>query len=172
MKHLTLCLALASTLLLLDVGTAHAQTSFVIGPKVGYEIDIFEALAVGADLRIGTPSLPVMINPSFDYYFLDDNGFGDRSAYQITVNALYNFGFNNQVFTPYAGAGVAITRSSVETERGDVEVSDATDVGANLVGGAVFGFGGLRPFVQAQLTVGGDVQPVTLAGGLLFAFGR
>lgn len=146
-------------LFLIGASTAQAQTTFQIGPRVGYEIDDLEELFIGADARIMVAGLPVVINPTFDYYLVDEG-----TLFQLSGNALYTFGINNQVFTPYAGAGVGLTRFSYED-------FDNTEVGLNVIGGAQFGFGNLRPFAQAQLTFG-DVDIVTLGGGILFSLGQ
>lgn len=146
----------------LGIQRADAQATFEIGPKVGYEVDR-ESAFLGADIRIGTPALPVKINPYFDYYFTE----GDNlSLSQFGANALYEFGIANQTFTPYAGAGLAITRASYD--RPDIT---ETDAGLNLLFGARFGFGQVRPFAQAQVTVGSP-DFVSLAGGVLFRLGQ
>ena len=145
---------------------ARAQATIEIGPRVGYEIDNLNELIIGADARIGTAALPVVINPAVDYYFVDG-----ASMIQFTGNALYEFGIDNELFTPYAGAGVAVTRYSVDVDESVIEIDNSTtDVGLNVVGGARFGFGNLRPFVQAQLTFG-DIEPVSIVGGVLFSLG-
>lgn len=148
----------------LGVQTAAAQVGIRIGPRVGYEIDDVEELFIGADARLDIATLPVIVNPAFDYYLTDG-----YDLFQLSVNALYTFGINNTAFTPYAGAGVGITRVSADTGFDFVDDSN-TEVGLNIIGGAEFGFGNLRPFVQAQLTIG-DVDLTTIAGGLLFSFG-
>lgn len=146
---------------------AQAQTSIQLGPRIGYEIDDVEDLFIGADARITIGALPVQINPTFDYYLVDEIEGADYSLWQLSVNALYNFGFNNAVFTPYAGVGIGFTRSSVDVAGFE---SSSTDTGFNLVGGARFGSGALQPFVQAQLTFG-DAELTTIGGGVLFRLG-
>lgn len=153
-------------LLILAISTerVEAQTSFELGPKIGYEVDDLESIFIGADARIGMAALPVTINPYFDYYFLDiDN----VSLFQLGANALYEFGIANQMFTPYAGAGLAISRFSYDVSGVDSE----TEMGLNLLFGSTFGFGQMRPFVQAQITVG-DADFFSVAGGLLFRLGN
>lgn len=152
---------------------ASAQLGVIqIGPRVGYDLD-WEALSLGVDARAEMPSLPVMLNVAADYYLLEDfEGFGtsaSQSLINISANALYIFGIDNAAFTPYAGAGLAIMRYSVDVESGfggSVDLS-STDLGVNLLGGALFGSGSLRPFVQAQLTFGGG-ETIGLMGGVLF----
>lgn len=164
MKKLGLLTLLA--LFLTAAPAAQAQTTFEIGPRVGYEIDDLEELFIGADVRIMVAGLPVVINPTFDYYLVDVG-----SLLQLSGNALYTFGINNQVFTPYAGAGVGITRFSFDDEDipDNIDTS-TTEFGLNVIGGATFSLGNLKPFAQAQLTFG-DAELVTLGGGVLFSLG-
>ncbi|HEX7071421.1 MAG TPA: outer membrane beta-barrel protein, partial [Rhodothermales bacterium] len=126
-----------------------ARAQFQLGVRGGYDLETEDpVLGVEARFGLGSPSLPLIIAPAFDYYFVDNDNF---NFYELDVNVLYPFGINNQTFTPYAGAGLGVGFSSVEI--GDRTESD-TDLGVNLVGGAVFGFGGIRPFVQARLKLG------------------
>lgn len=148
-----------------------ASAQFQIGPRVGYELDEVGALGVGADLRFSPPALPIAINPTFDYYFLDDDEFGGADVWQANINALYNFGIANQVFTPYVGAGLALTRVTLGNRAAFGLNESSTEAGANILVGAEFGFGAMRPFVQAQTTLGGELQTATIAGGVLFSLG-
>ena len=155
--------SLALLFLVAAVPQAQAQAQIEIGPRVGYEIDDIEALTLGGDVRVSSFVLPVQINGSVDYFFLDEGTYGDASLLKFAVNGLYQFGFANQLFTPYAGPGLSITRFS----NGNSE----TDLGLNAVGGAEFGFGALRPFAQAELVLLGDTEPVQITAGLLFTIG-
>ncbi len=150
----------------MGAGQAQAQNSIEIGPRIGIDLGDVEELFVGADLRFSTPALPIKINPGFDYYMVD----GDVSLWTIDVNALYEFGVNNQMFTPYVGAGFVYSRASVDTGTdllGDVSDSE---VGLGIVGGATFSAGSLKPFVQAKFKLGGDTDLFSVGGGLLFSF--
>lgn len=167
MRSFNIVSRLSAALLLvlaLSVEDAEAQTSFEIGPKVGYEVGDFESAFLGADVRIGTPALPVKVNPYFDYYFLEND---NVSLSQFGANALYEFGIANQTFTPYAGAGLAISRFSYDNPN----IDSSTDAGLNLIFGSRFGFGQIRPFAQAQVTVGSP-DFFSLAGGILFRVGQ
>ena len=151
-------------LTLVAAGTAHeARAQFQLGARGGYDLETDDAL-IGVEARFGlnNPALPLIIAPAFDYYFLDID---DASFYELDLNVLYPFGINNQTFTPYAGAGLGVGFLSFDD--GDESETD-TDLGLNLVGGAVFGFGGIRPFAQARLKLGGDMELATLHGGVLF----
>lgn len=152
---------------------ASAQLSNIgIGPRVGYDFD-WESLSIGVDARAGFGTLPVSFNVAADYFFLEDyEGFGadaSQSLIKITANAIYEFGIANAVFTPYAGGGLAFSRYSVDVDTGgfgSVDGSD-TDIGLNIVGGAYFGAGSMRPFAQLYITTGGGTA-VGLSGGVLF----
>lgn len=150
----------AFALLLFFSSSAFGQARLEIGPRVGFDIagDI-EELFIGIDARAEVAALPIQLNGAFDFYLTEEN----VDFFQLSLNALYTFGVDNQMFTPYSGIGIAISRAQV----GDF---DDTDVGFNLIGGARFGFGTLRPFAQAQITFG-DVDVVTVAGGILFRIG-
>lgn len=157
-------LAAAAILLSLSLGTAEAQTTIDVGPRIGYELDDVESLFIGVDSRFGIDALPILIAPYFDYYFPD----GDVTLFQLGVNAIYEFGIDNQAFTPYAGAGLAISRISWDYSDFGVNVSDSsTEPGLNLFAGATFGFGQMRPFAQVGLSLG-DWDFFTIGGGLLF----
>jgi hypothetical protein len=156
--------------------TAEAQTSVRIGPRLGIPVGDFAdatSIYLGADARITTDALPVVPNASFDYYFTDADGF---SLFAIDLNALYEFGVDNQVFTPYAGGGLAIARSSVDTPGVTIGgqtfgggSTSSTDVALNIVGGARFPLGSVDPFAQLNVTLGGDADRLGITGGLLFS---
>jgi hypothetical protein len=152
--------SVCTVVLLTGVGTASAQTTFAIGPRIGYDFGTFEELSIGTDVRIGIATLPILIAPALDYYFVDEG-----SLLQIDINALFPFGIDNQMFTPYFGAGVGISRSSIED-------FDATDTGLNILGGAVFGFGNIRPYAQLKAKVTGDWEVLAIQGGLIFQLGQ
>jgi len=150
--------------------TAEAQTVIDIGPRIGIDVggDV-EDFYIGADGRFRT-GLPVIINTTFDYYFTESN----FSFWQVGGNALYEFSVSSASIVPYAGAGLSISRFGVDIPPIDLGEfgsfggsASSTDVGLNLIGGASFTAGSLRPFAQAQITVG-DVDLFTIGGGLLF----
>lgn len=156
---------LFALLLLAAPQQADAQTSVEIGPRIGIDAGDIEELFIGAEGRIITDALPVVLSPAFDFYFVDSGVDGvDQSIFTIDFNALYEFGVDNQAFTPYAGGGLGIVRAS--SDPGD----SSTDAGLNIVGGARFETGNLKPFVQAKINVGGDFTLFGVMGGLLFSF--
>jgi len=155
------------------VTPARAQVSVDLGPRIGLPLgdlsDADASLFIGADARITTPSLPVVLNPSFDFYFIDAPEGADVSAFAVDLNALYEFGVENVAFTPYAGGGLAITRfdSEVDTAFGSFG-SSTTEVGLNLIGGARFLLDPVQPFAQLNINIGGDIQRLGITGGVLF----
>ena len=152
------------------VGGLHeARAQIEIGPRLGFDLtgDV-EEFFIGVDARLDLPALPVVLNGAFDIYLVDEN----FDFWQLSFNALYEFGIANVAFSPYVGLGLGLSRTSLDLDLGDfgIDASD-TDIGLNLIGGATFGFGSLKPFAQAQITFG-DVDLLTIGGGLLFSIGR
>ncbi len=187
MKKLTTCSLLALLLLAATVPQSARAQTIDLGVRGSYEVDRLESFAVGAGLRISGLGLPIIINPTFDYYFVGDNVFiGDEEAfenefpdvqsfYQFTANALIDFGFETKVFTPYAGAGVSVISYSFTEDENvpfppDFDVT-VTDIGLDLLAGATFSMGRLEPFVQANFVVADDegYEPAAVTVGLLFS---
>ncbi len=138
------------------VGLYEAQAQIEIGPRIGFDLsgDV-EEFFIGVDGRLKLLVFPVILNGTFDLYLVEEN----RDFSQLSFNVLYEFGMANVAFSPYVGGGIGISNTS-----------NNTDVGLNLIGGATFGFGNLKPFAQAQITFG-DVDLFTIGGGLLFSIG-
>ena len=141
---------------------AQGQANIKIGPRVGLDAGDIEEPFIGADVRIDLSNTPVTINPTFDYYLVDD----PLNYWSLSTNVLYRFQGNNEVFTPYSGAGLGIYRF---IENG----GSSTNLGLNALFGAEFQTGRVRPFVEAQYSPvfadGGTTSLVTVKGGLLFS---
>ena len=168
MKKLTAFVLLFGVFVGFGLEQAQAQTQIEIGPRAGFDLaGNVEEFFIGFDSRFALSNFPVLLNGTFDYYFVD--GF---DLWQLSFNALYEFGVDNQSFSPYAGAGIGISRVSSDLDQGVLGgIDDSTnDLGLNLIGGATFGVGNLKPFAQAQITFG-DVELFALTGGLLFSIG-
>lgn len=150
---------------------AQAQTDIKIGPRLGIPLgDVSDGggnLFFGVDARIDSDAVPVVLSPSFDYYLTDvDN----LSYIAVDLNGLYAFDIDSEGVSPYAGGGLAITRSSVDVPDAlGGGSSSSTDIGLNLVGGARFMLDPVEPFVQLNAGIGGDVTRLGLTGGILFA---
>lgn len=151
----SLLIAVFSTALLAGVQTASAQNS--VGANVGYDFDLEEFFA-GGQLRFAPATLPIVINPSLETYFQEN-----VTRLRLDLNGLYMFGVDNVTFTPYAGGGLGV-------EYANPDVGDSvTNAMLNLIFGANFGMGQLRPFAEARIGVG-DGTRAALRGGLLFSF--
>lgn len=140
---------LAAALMLAFVLPANAQVqSSAIGPRLGIDLGDVEEVFVGADFRFSSTDFRLIFNPTFDYYFTDD----PVTFWSVSANALYPFGVDdmNQSFTPYAGAGVGIFRTSVDGQAGGMFGASSTDLGVNLKFGAIIPGGAIAPFVEAQ----------------------
>jgi len=83
----------------------------------------------------------------------------------------YNLPLPELSFRPYVGAGIALTRATVELDVAGVGSGENsnTEAGINLIGGLTFPTNNLKPFVQVQVTIG-DPDLFSLVGGLLFSF--
>lgn len=175
MRRFTALLALV--LLATGFQTADAQIQF--GPRVGFDVGDAEGLMIGVDALLRPGSLPVAVAPFFDYYLIDEDDFFGNSlindvdinvnVFNIGANALYEFGVDNEAFTPYAGAGLALTYSTIGGDDVPSFIDDSdTDVGLNLVGGSYFMLGGFEPYAQATIKLGGDFELFTVMLGLRF----
>jgi hypothetical protein len=167
------------------LGDAHAQVA--LGLHGSYNLDAPSkdglekgAFGAGGQARFKVSTLPILINPGVETLF---TGIDGARIFQFDANVLYPFEVDNSFFTPYSGLGLAVTRASYDlaTVPGPVPAEKGTDVGLNLLGGATFGFGTIRPFVQARITLGkhlaypneGEKKGAGYAvlGGLLFHIG-
>lgn len=167
MKNVLTALALCLALTLLAAPMAHAQADVRIGPRLTVDMgDISDApgsdFAIGADARVRATNVPFQLNGSFDYYSADE----DLTFTTFDFNAVLPLASDEPSLVPYIGAGLGITRFSVDGEVGDFSASE-TEVGLNLVGGVELYAGALTPFAQFQFTNGDDVDRFGLTGGIL-----
>lgn len=153
--------------LLLLAGPIHTRTAeaqrgeggLKVGPRLTADVADIDDIALGGTLRIGSPSIPVQGSGAFDLYLSE----GDATVFTVDLNAQVPFDVGRW-FTPYVGAGLGITRVSGRAGGGST-----TDLGFNALGGAEMDLRGiLRPFVQAQLTLGDTFDRIGFTGGVLF----
>ncbi len=139
-----------------------AQT-FQVGPRIGYDLaGDPEDLFLGIEGRAAVAVLPITLSGVFDFFLTDNN---PDSFFQFSINGLYSLGSEgNDGLAPYVGVGVGINRIS------DNDFSD-TSTGLNLIGGAHFRVGTLRPYFQGQLTLG-EADLLTIGVGLPFNVGN
>ena len=137
---------------------AQAQTPWELGPLVGVNLDNDELL-VGAVARIPLTSLPVTLNPGFEFY----PGFDPGSLFVLNFDVQYEL--NAESLEPYVGAGISWARIS------NAGTSDS-DVGLNLKGGLVFNRrGNAQPYVEAVLNFANGGEALIFKGGFLFTIG-
>lgn len=156
MKRLLLLLAFFA------VAAAPARAQFLLGAHGGYDVEVESGL-VGVTAQLQLPNTALVVAPSVDYFFGAGTDAVDETLLAFNLDAQYHFGIDNQVFTPYTGVGVSLLYNDVDV------VGSSTDLGAHLSGGAIFGFGNLRPFAGARVRLVGDAL-TSLHGGVLFAF--
>ncbi len=155
MLHFTSCALLLFGLVV--ARPAQAQTPWELGPLVGVNLDNDELL-LGAVARIHLTSLPVTLNPGFEFY----PGV-DGSLFVVNFDVQYEL--NAESLEPYVGAGISWARTS------NAGTSDS-DVGLNLKGGLVFNpESRTRPYVEAVLNFAGSSEALVFRGGLLFTIG-
>ncbi len=156
MLHITSCALLLFGLVV--ARPAQAQTPWELGPLVGVNLDNDELL-LGAVARIPLTSLPITLNPGFEFY----PGFDPGSLFVLNFDVQYEL--NAESLEPYVGAGISWARTS------NAGTSDS-DVGLNLKGGLVFNpESRTRPYVEALLNFGGSSEALVFRGGLLFTIG-
>ncbi|NIR43320.1 MAG: porin family protein [Gemmatimonadetes bacterium] len=153
-----LLLGVVPTLLLVPAAAA-AQVN--LGAHIGWgdEADF----AFGARLTANSPWVDPAIefSGSFDYFFPEKPpSTEDVEYWEVNLNAVYRIPIDHPSLSPYAGAGVNIARSTIDS-------ASQTDVGANLLAGVKYVAGPVVPFGELRVELGGGDQFV-LAGGLLF----
>lgn len=152
------------------IAPAAADDPTRFGPRVHIETDDSSDAAIGLELRseIGRLGRNAFIDlrPSFDYYLFDDDGAGiDVTLLGLGMDALFRFELAPSAEL-YGVVGLEVFIFSVDTPAGD---DSDTEVGVNLGAGMRFlPHDKVQPFVELRATVG-DVEPVLLGGGILFA---
>ena len=134
--------------------SASAQASGFM-PYLGYNLDT-ENVLIGVGYRVGVPlEAPVVLaaQPTIEYQFESD-----ITILQVDANLVAQLSAS-PALAPYVGAGLGV-----------LIVESDTELGLNLLGGAVFnptGFG--QPFVQARYSTAG-FDALTLSGGVILSF--
>jgi len=151
--------------------SADAAPDIRVGPHGGFSFDAERAF-IGVDAWFGiadiTDNISLHLSPVFSYYFMPDN----TTLWQLEFNVPFLFAIPNfDVLQPYAAAGLALRHFSFNVDSAfiDVDVSD-TDLGLNLIGGAMFiPEGSVNPFVQLRVNIGGE-SDAAIMGGVRFNF--
>ncbi len=169
-KRLLVVLLTALFLVLALPSETTAQTSLQVGPRVGMDIGDIEDPFAGIDVRITSVQLPVVVNPTFDYYFVGEG----RTLWSLSGNILYPFGAEDRSFSFYGGVGLGMYRFSVEGDTPDAQFRDGTtDFGANFLLGTMVSSRPFTPFAELQYTPifsEGGPSLFGLKGGILINF--
>ena len=157
MNRFPLLVALALALFVaVPAQTTHAQASIELGPRVGvplgdYSADFVEdaglesTFFIGGEARISSIALPFDVAVTGDFYLTDPPEGSDTSVFLLGADAIFPFGIDNQVFTPYLAVGPRLSFNTYEFAGAD---ESSTDFGLGARFGAKFGFGGVTPFVE------------------------
>jgi opacity protein-like surface antigen len=132
-----------------------------IGPRFTADAGDISGVALGGALRVGSPSFPVRGSGALDLYLSEDLSGGDATVFTIDLNGQIPIEVEQGVL-PYVGAGLGITRVS-----GSADGGSTTDLGVNLMGGAEVDLRVVNPFVQAQVTLGDQIDRLGITGGVL-----
>jgi hypothetical protein len=175
--HLQRSIALMMFALASAVGSAaRADTGVQLGARGGIqlldddELRSRNAFSVGVEARFAFELSPLIVNLTFDHFFVED-----RTLFQIGANALYDLPVGLSFLYPYLGLGVGATGFEVPETAGPAMMmmggdSNGTRLGMNLLGGVRFDHVALpvvRPFAQVMLSVG-PIDLFTIVGGVLF----
>ena len=164
---------LLAALALLAAPVASAQ--FAVAPYAGYDFGVPNPLG-GLAVEVGLPiAAPAQISlRAYGEYVLpaafireSDGREFDEEVLQAGVDVLARFGTGS--LRPYAGLGVAVTLTELDTMDDDAVEGDqdasGTSVGATVIGGATLGaFGPVSPYVEARGTLGERSSGAVLAG--------
>jgi outer membrane protein W len=132
MKKLTiLCLMGLS---LIAVNEVKAQVS------VGANLGMFKAFSEGSDAEFGVNLVgkyeindKIRVGANLGYFFKSYNDYGNYRVFTMPVTGLFEYSFNDNDFSPYAGADIGIYRFGIS---GGGQTSASSYLGmAPVVGG-------------------------------------
>ena len=169
-RALALAAVAAALPAVVNAQAAPAIKPFRFGPQISL---VTEGTTLGVGGRVEyslssmVPSLTdFRVVGSVDYFLIDKPaGATGASSIEIDVGVATSFSMPSAPVTPYAGAGLAMNRSSVSG--GGTTVS-GSETGLNIFGGVRFKpMGKLLPQVELRLPLysGGDL---IITGGVLF----
>ncbi len=154
--------------------TARADTGIQVGARTGVqlldddELRNERAFSIGAEARFGFELSPLIVDLTFDHFFIED-----RTLFQVGANALYDLPVGLAFLYPYLGVGVGATHFALPEASGPPVMggdSNGTRLGMNLVGGFRFehvDLPAVRPFAQVMVSLG-PIDLFTIVGGVLF----
>lgn len=148
-----------------------------LGPHAGFDFDRSD-LYVGGNIvvPIGLEVAETAIDLNADAsLWITSDGY---NVFVIDGNLLYPFNLESENIAPYAGAGIALSFTSVDVPSGinceifntDLCDNSSTNFQLNIKGGAEFGSSNMKPFGEVGLYfIDGSV--FYLQGGVRFALG-
>ena len=159
-RHLrTFVLPCALALLALSSLPQRASAEVGLGPHLGYNFDWDEPVIGGelrADIARVSRSVQLQIDPTLSLAFLGAN----TVVFDISLNLPFQFEINDSVLRPYLAPGLAFLHSSGHW-------GSDSNLFLNLIGGLLFDFGKVDPFVQLKIMIPHG-SLVELVGGVLF----
>jgi hypothetical protein len=144
---------------LLAAPPAQAQSPWEVGPLLGVNLDNDELL-LGAVGRLNLSSLPITLNPGFEFYPGLDGG----SLFALNFDVQYQL--EAKTVEPYVGGGISWARFSP-----DVGTS-SSDAGLNVKGGVSFNPASrTHPYAEAVLNFANGNEALIFKAGFLFTVG-
>jgi hypothetical protein len=152
--------AFLMVLALTSVPAAAAQAERnTLGLHLGINFEGDDPLFLGPEGRFDVATISqrviVQLNPSMSYYFVDN-----VTLLNFSFNVPFEFVLENTVVRPMVGPGLGLYFA-------DWDGGSDTDLNLNILGGVLFHFEAVDPFVQLRLAIG-DGSTVELMGGVLF----
>ena len=142
--------------LCLTADAVRAQTAFGINAQYGLDVEEFQ---IGAELHVPIRAVNgLSFVPNVEFYLRDDPTIFNLNAdFHWSIGSAYT-----RSFTPYVGAGLALTRWS----NGD---NSETEPGINLIGGFNFRTSGsAMPFFQVEYRATDPIDDLSIGGGVRF----
>lgn len=109
MKKLTILCLMGFSLIVFNEATAQIS--------VGGNLGVFRPLYENADAQIGLNLVgkyeindKIRVGANLGYFFKSYNDLGNFRAFTMPVTALFEYSFNDEDFSPYAGADIGIYR--------------------------------------------------------------
>ena len=125
---------------------------------------------VGARLTIGIPTaaVPIAVIGSFDWFFPSQPTGIDLTYWEANGNVVFLFPIRDPRFKPYGGLGLNVARSEAKVDPAVglpvTQSSEETNLGLNLLMGALLDVGKLKPYGEARFQIEGGKQLVLTAG--------
>lgn len=143
-------LLILCALLAVVPAAAHAQGRLTnaIGPRVGLSMDP-DQFVLGGQMDLGELAPDLTLTPNIEL------GFGDDiTTIQLNADLHYHFLVSGSAWRPYAGGGLGVAYYSFDAPPGFQGDDSETEIGLNIVGGAIVPTrGGSRFFTELRLGI-------------------